>query len=420
MYLSKTVSLTVLSLLSSALAQTYTSCNPMEKECPPDTALGVNNYTIDFTKSIMTDRVWNWTAGSADYGDQGAEFTIAKRGDAPTVQTNFYLFFGQVEVWLKAAPGKGVVSSIVLESNDLDEVDWEWIGPNNTYVQTNYFGKGNTTTYDRSRIHEVDDAQGKFHNYTVDWSAEKLEWFIDGQSIRVLNYADANGGHNFPQTPCNVRLGIWAGGDPKNPQGTIDWAGGEIDYSKSYTMNVQSVRVHDASTGTQYVYGDRSGSWESIKVLNDTKPLKLDGENSSSTSQTVKQKWNGLAPTTKYIIGGVVGGVALLAIAIFTFCCVRQRRAGKHEKLIEDAKYEKNAAEVLAYRADMSRMRNEMYKQQAQVHVSPMVGGGMGATLQHQQSQPMMAGMRSPSPGYGYAQGGGGGMNSYGRGYQKY
>ncbi|KIW17508.1 hypothetical protein PV08_04702 [Exophiala spinifera] len=409
MLLSKTVQLTVLALLSSACAQTYTSCDPTKKECPPDTALGVSNYTIDFQKSIMTDRVWNWTAGSADYGDQGAEFTINKRGDAPTVQTNFYIFFGQVEVWLKAAPGRGIVSSIVLESDDLDEVDWEWIGPNNTYVQSNYFGKGNTTSYDRAAIHEVDDAQGKFHNYTVDWTPEKLEWFIDGQSVRVLNYADANGGHNFPQTPCNVRLGIWAGGDPKNNQYTIDWAGGETDYSDSYTMAVQSVRVSDASTGTQYVYTDRSGSWQSIKALNVTKPLKLDGENSDSTSKTIKQKWDGLTSTQKYIIGGVVGGVALILIALYAWFCVRQRRAGKHEKLIEDAKYEKNVSEVMAYRSEMARSRNE--KSQVQVHVSPVMnnGNGFGPTLHHQQSQPMMAAMRSPSPGYGY-----------GRGYQKF
>jgi hypothetical protein len=84
----------------------------------------------------------------------------------------------------------------------------------------------------------------------------------------VLNAGDANGGHNFPQTPCNVRLGIWAGGDPKNPQGTIDWAGGETDYGDSpFTMTVKSVRVSDASTGTQYVYGDKTGSYQSIKVL---------------------------------------------------------------------------------------------------------------------------------------------------------
>jgi len=405
----------LLSFLSTTLAQTFTACNPMEKDdCPADTALGVSNYTIDFTKSIMSDRVWNWTAGSANYGDSGAEFTINVRGDAPTVQTNFYIFFGQVEVWMKAAPGKGIVSSIVLESDDLDEVDWEWIGPNNTYVQTNYFGKGNTTTYDRSAIHQVNDAQGEFHNYTVDWTPEKLEWFIDGQSIRVLNAQDANGGHNFPQTPCNVRLGIWAGGDPKNEQGTIDWAGGETNYGDSpFTMTVKSVRVSDASTGTQYVYGDKTGSYQSIKVLNETTPIKLDGENSSSTTQTVKQKWNGLTPTTKYIIIGVVCGVLLLAVAIFAFCCIRQRRAGKHEKLIEDAKYEKNAAEVMAYRADMSRVRNDRFKQ-PYVQVSPAMGNA-GAIYQ-QQAQPMMGGMRSPSPGYGYAQS----VNSYGRGYQKY
>lgn len=45
------------------------------------------------------------------YGPDGAEFTIAQKGDAPTIQSKFYIFFGEVEVWLKAAPGHGVVSS---------------------------------------------------------------------------------------------------------------------------------------------------------------------------------------------------------------------------------------------------------------------------------------------------------------------
>lgn len=47
-----------------------------------------------------------------------------KKGDAPTIDTNFHLFFGKVEVTMKAAPGTGVVSSIVLESDVLDEIDW--------------------------------------------------------------------------------------------------------------------------------------------------------------------------------------------------------------------------------------------------------------------------------------------------------
>ena len=231
-------------------------------------ALGVTNYTIDFEKSIMSTTVWNTTAGTIDFETEGAEFTITKRGDAPTVQTNFYIFFGQVEVIMKAATGTGIVSSIVMQSEDLDEVDWEWIGGNDTHVQSNYFGKGNTTSFDRAIWHPVSKPQDEYHNYTVDWTRDHLEWYIDGQKIRTLNAEDANGGLNFPQTPCNVRLGIWAGGDPKNPNGTIEWAGGETNYDDvPWTMTVKSVRVSDATNATQYQWTDRTGSWESIKVV---------------------------------------------------------------------------------------------------------------------------------------------------------
>lgn len=48
--------------------------------------------------------------------------------DAPTLNSNDYIFFGHVDVVMKAAAGQGIVSSFVLESDDLDEVDWEWLG----------------------------------------------------------------------------------------------------------------------------------------------------------------------------------------------------------------------------------------------------------------------------------------------------
>ena len=261
-------SFALLSLLTTTWAQTFTSCNPLEKtDCPPNTALGTGNYTIDFTQNTMTDKVWNSTANPINYGDNGAEFTIAQQGQSPTVQTNFYLFFGQVEVIAKTSKGQGIVSSIVLQSMDLDEVDWEFIGGNSTFVETNFFSKGNQTDYGNANWYDIGDTQDTWRNYTLDWSKEKLDWIVDGNVIRTLTYEDANNGAKFPQTPCDVRLGTWAGGDPKQPKGTIDWAGGEVDYDDvPFTMYVKSVRISDASRGSQYVYGDTSGSWESIKV----------------------------------------------------------------------------------------------------------------------------------------------------------
>jgi beta-glucanase (GH16 family) len=110
----------------------------------------------------------------------------------------------------------------------LDEVDWEFMGGNNTHAETNYFGKGNTTLFNRAIYYPVETPLDTFHNYTVHWTKDVIEWYIDTNLVRTLHYADALDGYNFPQTPMNIRLGIWAGGDPSNNKGTIEWAGGAV------------------------------------------------------------------------------------------------------------------------------------------------------------------------------------------------
>jgi beta-glucanase (GH16 family) len=257
-------------LAPTALAQTWSLCNPMNQTgCPNDIALGISNYSIDLTTQTMSSSVWNTTAGVIDYDyKQGARFVIEKKLESPTIQSNFHLFFGQVEVIMQAALGQGIVSSIVIQSDDLDEIDWEWIGGNETHVQTNYFGKGNTTSYDRAIWHEVQTPQALYHNYTTDWQKDKTDFYIDGQIVRTLEKEEANGGKNYPQTPADVRLGIWPGGDPKNNEYTIEWAGGAVDYDKApFVMAVKSIRVSDASTATEYHWGDRTGSMESIEII---------------------------------------------------------------------------------------------------------------------------------------------------------
>lgn len=171
---------------------------------------------------------------------------------------------------MKAAPGTGIVSSAILESDDLDEIDWEWLGGTATEVETNYFGKGNTSTYDRETYVQMADSQADFHNYTIVWTKETTTWMIDGESVRTLAYADANGGSNYPQTPMRVKLGIWAGGDPSNPEGTIQWAGGETNYDEGpFTAYIQSVSITNYNPANSYTYGDLTGSADSI-VLGDT------------------------------------------------------------------------------------------------------------------------------------------------------
>lgn len=107
--------------VAQASAQTYTTCNPLDTTCPADTGTTVATQTFDFTQNLDG---WTTIAGTVPTGSNGAQFTVAKDGGAPTIETDFYIFFGEVSVTMQAAPGTGIVSSIVLESDDLDEIDW--------------------------------------------------------------------------------------------------------------------------------------------------------------------------------------------------------------------------------------------------------------------------------------------------------
>lgn len=113
--------------------------------------------------------------------------------------------------------------------------------------------------------------QDEFHNYTIDWTKERIQWWLDGKMLRELLPADALGGKNYPQTPMNVRLSVWAGGDVKNNDpGVVKWAGGETNFGEGpFTMSVQKVYAQDYTQAKEYSWDgmDASGSWEKVKVI---------------------------------------------------------------------------------------------------------------------------------------------------------
>lgn len=263
-----TVFLTGASLVT---AQTFTDCNPTEKSCPADAGLGTT-LTTDFTTGESSD--WSLADGTTmQYGSNGAEFIITK-SEAPTMSSNKYIMFGKVSVTTKASAGTGIVSSFILESDDLDEIDWEWLGADDTQVESNFFGKGNTTTYDRAIYHPVTDPIGTWTTYTIDWTADSVKWYIGTNLVRTLSYTDslALEGKNYPQTPMRTKMGSWVGcadaaaAANSATAGTCSWAGGPADFSKApFTMYVKSVTIQDYGCGGDYTYSDLTGSWQSIK-----------------------------------------------------------------------------------------------------------------------------------------------------------
>ncbi|KAF5017402.1 hypothetical protein F66182_10668, partial [Fusarium sp. NRRL 66182] len=255
--------LPVAAILGLAAAQVTTDCNPLnETDCKPNPGFGTS-HLFNFNSTPSSD-LWETHVGRVPYSEEdGATFTVKKQGDSPTIRTAFYFFFGRTELLMKAAPGQGIITSMMWLSDDLDEVDWEILGANDTHASTNYYGKG-VTDHTKAGWHYVKTGmQDDYHNYTTTWTKDELKWFIDGEEVRSVLFKDDEDG--FPQSPMRLSIGIWAGGDPSMPEGTRQWAGGDTDYTKGpYSMHVKSVYVEDYSSGKEYIYGDQTGHWESI------------------------------------------------------------------------------------------------------------------------------------------------------------
>jgi beta-glucanase (GH16 family) len=312
---SKVLSSAAMALLAARLAtaQTFTDCNPLDETCPAEDAFGSEGAECDFTAGAC-DAIEELPGTSLDYNNEGAVFSIETETNAPTVASHKRIFFGRLDVELKAAPGVGIVTSVVLESADLDEIDWEWLGGKDYEVQSNYFGKGDTSTYDRGGFHDVETPTQVYHTYSIDWTAERIQWIIDGAVVRTVKYEEAQGGTRFPQTPMEVKVGTWCAGSSTAPEGTVEWAGGLTDFSQGpFDAIYKSIKITDYAGGnsatsdnvSEYVYSDNSGSWESIEIVlgegnNDDETSTTSGHASATHTSSHAESSSAAATTTSH------------------------------------------------------------------------------------------------------------------------
>jgi hypothetical protein len=355
--------------------------NPLNTTgCPDMEALGGNvTFLWNKTGIPQDEKIWKMpNQGKIDWVEKGATFTIERSGDSPTANSVFYMLFGRLEIVMKVATGTGIISSAILQSEALDEIDWEFIGDRKS-ILTNYFGKGDTSTYDRGKDFDLDFApQDDFHNYTINWTKERIEWLVDGKSLRNLTFEEAKNGTRYPQTPMNIRLGAWAAGDPsKNDPGVVEWAGGQTNFAKGpYTMTIKQVYAQDYTSAAKYSWEnmDSTGDWEKVKVIEYVLPFFLSCQSARDLRLTkcrgksevleeiqsphgVRNRFSALSSGAK--AGIIIGSVSAFVIAVLglLFYCIKQRRAGKkeHEALL--AEEQKEAAELSEYKSQMQAGR---------------------------------------------------------------
>jgi beta-glucanase (GH16 family) len=128
-------------------------------------------------------------------------------------------------------------SNVSVMSDVKDEIDYEFVGVDLTTVQTNLYWQALPYYGNSANITGLSDTFADWHMYTIDWQPDQITWSVDGSVRRTKTRASTwnatSGLYNYPQTPQRVQLAIWPGGAANQAPGTIDWAGGPINWSSS-------------------------------------------------------------------------------------------------------------------------------------------------------------------------------------------
>lgn len=164
---------------------------------------------------------------------------------------------------------------------------------------------------------------------------------MDGEVQRTLKKSDtwnetANR-YQYPQTPARLQMSLWPAGQSSNAQGTIDWAGGEIDWDSedikkdgyyAATIGQVDVKCYDPpkdvkKTGdTAYLYTSDKAMVTDVEITGNSTVLASLGatgldmdsgaKNSSSSSSggSSSAAASDSVPTNKGGSGGMASGNA--------------------------------------------------------------------------------------------------------------
>ena len=183
---------------------------------------------FDFTHSGYT---------SIEASSGNIVLAMPKKTTGSLISSTRSFLYGKASVRMKTARSRGVVTAFDLISAIGDEIDFEWLGSDLMMTQLNYYSQGHLD-YTRMQKYPVGaDTWATYHTYEIDWDPDRIKWYVDGKIARTVLKKDTwdpiNKEYRYPQTPMRLEVAVWPGGSEANGPGTINWAGGLIDWENS-------------------------------------------------------------------------------------------------------------------------------------------------------------------------------------------
>ncbi|KAK4520686.1 uncharacterized protein ATC70_006564 [Mucor velutinosus] len=206
-----------------------------------------NGWKITNEGLVMTLEAPKQIVRMTNSSDNNNPYNKYASPTSPTFVYSTLLHYGTVSFDIQAAGKAGAVTAAVVLAPGGDEIDFEMLGANHNKVQTNFFyGKRPVYGVNSASTEVAINTASGFHNYTFDWSPERIEFFVDGKLIRTAknkNECNNAGECTYPTHAAAIQIGLW---DSSAVSGTTQWAQGPINWVKGETISatVRSVTVN--------------------------------------------------------------------------------------------------------------------------------------------------------------------------------
>lgn len=268
--------------------------------CMPMPRMGDLSTTFDNTDQIelqtkylgnYSESDWVYT-GYIDTHDDALLMQMPNGTSGTVISSTKYLWYGSVRANMKTSRDNGVITAFILFSDVQDEIDFESVGYNLTFPETNFYAQG-ITNYTNAKNYNTSNTYENYHSYGVDWYEDRLEWYLDDKKVRTLfkngTYNSTSKRYNYPQTPSRIQFSLWPGGASSNAQGTIEWAGGAINWDSDdikkygyYYAYIKDIKVkafdlpekvrldgsNDTSKLHAFLYNSTDGDQENVYLTN--------------------------------------------------------------------------------------------------------------------------------------------------------
>ncbi|KAH9061138.1 glycoside hydrolase family 16 protein [Lactarius vividus] len=226
-------------------------CNPLASHslnsCVPNPICRSANYTFtDQTRIYPNASVfdgnptaYDWVLNQGDISNtnsSGGELVLmlTRNNGGTRISSTRYVHYGKITAMMKTGRWNGVVTAFITMSNIKDEIDWEFPGANTTTGQTNFYWQGNIPAETQGVVENgISDTYSNYHSFSIDWQPNNLTFLLDNRVVRTVNKADtidASGVAHYPTTPSSIQISLWPAGVNMSSPGTIDWAGGMINW----------------------------------------------------------------------------------------------------------------------------------------------------------------------------------------------